>query len=227
MDLNNDPSLRVCVDTTTLDWVPSPAAGVDRKMIQRQGEEMARATSLVRYEADSRFTPHRHDEGEEFFVLEGTFADQHGHYPPGTYVRNPPGSSHAPFTETGCTIFVKLRHFADEDRTRHVIDTRNGRWLPGPAAGIDVQPLPGFGSERVALVRWARGARLPPQDRPDGEEIFVIDGAFADEQGRYRAECWLRLPKGSRYTPSTVDGCLFLSKTGHLGVLDDASDDGR
>ena len=218
MDLNNDLSLRVCIDTTTVDWVPSPAAGVDRKMLQRLGEEKARATSLVRYAAESRFTPHLHDLGEEFLVLEGTFADQHGRYPPGTYVRNPPGSAHAPFTESGCTIFVKLRHFAADDRTRHVVDTRSGRWQPGPAPGIDVQRLPGFGEERVTLVKYAPGAHLPTQHRPGGEEIFVIEGDFADELGRYRAGCWLRLPEGARYTPSTVTGCLMLSKTEHLGA---------
>lgn len=217
MDLNNDASVRVRIDTTTVDWVASPAPGVLRKMLQRQGDEHARATSVVRYAANARFTPHVHDLGEEFFVLEGTFADEHGRYPAGTYVRNPPGSSHAPFTDEGCTIFVKLRHFAAEDRARQVVDTGVGTWLPGPGRGIEVQPLGGFGTERATLVRWAAGSHLPVQERPGGEEIFVLHGAFSDEHGRYSEGCWLRLPECARYTPSSVEGCTFLSKTGHLG----------
>lgn len=216
MNLNNDLSLRVCIDTTPLDWVPSPSPGVLRKMLQRQGDEHARATSVVQYAANARFTPHLHDMGEEFLVLDGTFADERGRYPAGTYVRNPPGSSHAPFTDAGCTIFVKLRHFAAADRTHHVVDTRAGAWLPGPAPGTAVQPLGGFGPERATLVKWAAGSHLPMQERPGGEEIFVVDGAFSDEHGHYRARCWLRLPEGARYTPSTVEGCTFLSKTGHF-----------
>jgi len=219
VDLNNDLSLRVCIDTTSLDWVPSPSPGVLRKMLQRQGDERAVATSVVRYAANARFHPHLHDRGEEFLVLEGTFADEHGSYLAGTYVRNPPGSSHAPFTEEGCTIFVKLRHFAAEDRAHRVVDTGAGAWLPGSDLGVEVQPLGGFGTERAILVRWAAGSALPAQERPGGEEIFVIEGAFADEHGRYGAGCWLRLPEGTRYAPSSVEGCTFLSKTGHLGRL--------
>jgi len=98
MLINADFSARAVVDTASMPWVPSPLAGVERKMLDRDGGEVARATSVVRYAAGSAFEPHEHGGGEEFFVLEGVFSDEHGDYPAGTYVRNPPGSRHRPFS---------------------------------------------------------------------------------------------------------------------------------
>ncbi|GAL13613.1 hypothetical protein JCM19233_4618 [Vibrio astriarenae] len=51
--------------------------------LDRVGGEVARATSIVRYKPNSAFSPHTHDGGEEFFVLEGVFSDEHGDYPQG------------------------------------------------------------------------------------------------------------------------------------------------
>lgn len=108
MKLNADLSQRVVLETETLDWQDSPMQGVQRRMLDRDGAEVARATSLVKYAPGSHFSAHTHGGGEEFFVLEGTFSDEQGDYPAGTYVRNPVGSSHTPFSKDGCTIFVKL-----------------------------------------------------------------------------------------------------------------------
>jgi len=92
-------------------------------MLDRIGDEVARATSIVRYAPHSRFAPHTHGGGEEFLVLDGVFQDEHGDYPTGTYVRNPPTSRHTPGSEPGCTIFVKLLQFDPDDRTPVRIDT--------------------------------------------------------------------------------------------------------
>jgi anti-sigma factor ChrR (cupin superfamily) len=89
---------------------------------------VARATTIVRDAPQSRFSAHAHDRGEEFLVLDGVFADEHGIYPAGTYVRNPPGSSHAPYSDEDCTLFVKLRQFQPEDLARVVIDTNCADW---------------------------------------------------------------------------------------------------
>jgi anti-sigma factor ChrR (cupin superfamily) len=105
MEIRSDFQQREVVYTPDLPWSPSPLPGVDRRMLDRVGDEVARATSIVRYEPGSRFSAHTHDLGEEFLVLEGIFSDEHGDYPTGTYVRNPPGSSHRPYTVDGCTIF--------------------------------------------------------------------------------------------------------------------------
>lgn len=83
--------------------------------------EVARATSIVRYSPGSRFSPHEHGGGEEFLVLEGVFSDEHGDDGPGTYVRNPVGSAHAPFSAAGCTILVKLRQMDPADQSRPAV----------------------------------------------------------------------------------------------------------
>lgn len=104
-------------------WVPSPASGVQRILLERQGgEQTTRATSLVAYQANSRFNAHTHPLGEEFLVLSGVFSDEHGDYPAGSYVRNPPISSHSPFTNDGCLILVKLQQMPSEDRQRVVVN---------------------------------------------------------------------------------------------------------
>lgn len=120
MNRNDNFDITVAVKTHAQEWVASPMPGVHRKPLDRIGGEVARATSIVKYAANSHFSSHVHNGGEEFIVLEGTFEDEHGSYPAGTYVRNPPMSSHTPGSTLGCTIFVKLWQFdlADE---KHVV----------------------------------------------------------------------------------------------------------
>jgi anti-sigma factor ChrR (cupin superfamily) len=215
-ELHADLQRRVVLDTSLLPWHPSPMAGVRRRLLDRQGGEVARATSLVRYAPGSHFERHSHPGGEEILVLEGTFSDEQGDYPPGTYLRNPPGSSHAPFSEEGCTLFVKLRQFHPADAGRVVLDTRRGAWRPGLVPGLEVMPLHGFGSEHVALVRWAAGTTFGAHGHPGGEEILVLSGVFQDEHGDHPASTWLRNPPGSAHQPWSEPGCTIWVKTGHL-----------
>lgn len=216
MDLHADLQQRVVLDTTCLPWLPSPMPGVERRLLDRLGGEVARASSIVRYAPGSRFERHSHGGGEEILVLEGTFSDESGDYPAGTYLRNPVGSSHAPFSAGGCTILVKLRQMHPADQQRLVSDTRQLTWLPGLVQGLEVMPLHGFGSEHVALVRWAPGTRFQLHAHPGGEEIFVLEGVFQDEQGTYPAGSWLRNPPGSVHRPWSEAGCTIWVKTGHL-----------
>ena len=216
MELHADLAQRVVLDTTALPWIPSPMAGVERRMLDRLGGEVARATSIVRYEPGSRFERHSHGGGEEILVLEGTFSDEQGDYPTGTYLRNPAGSAHAPFSEQGCTLLVKLHQMQPLDQQTVVINTRSSDWLPGLVTGLQVLPLHAFGSEHVALVRWAPGTRFQLHGHPGGEEIFVLDGVFQDEQGNYPAGSWLRNPNGSQHRPWSEAGCTIWVKTGHL-----------
>jgi anti-sigma factor ChrR (cupin superfamily) len=110
LTLNADLTQRCVVHSPSLEWVNSPASGVSRRMLERDGGEVARATTIVRYAPGSAFASHTHGGGEEILVLEGTLQDEHGVYGPGTYIQNPVGSSHAPASPEGCTLFVKLRH---------------------------------------------------------------------------------------------------------------------
>jgi len=213
--LNMDFTRRVVIDTNRMDWQPSPAAGVLRKPLARAHAEHGHATSLVRYEPGARFAAHMHPRGEEILVLEGTFSDENGHYGPGSYFRNPPGSRHAPYSDTGCTLFVKLHQFEPDD-IRHVrVDTATEDWLPGQG-GLEVIPLHAHEGEHVALVRWPAGERFVHHRHWGGEEIFVLSGELADENGRYPAGTWLRSPHGSEHHPFVEEDTVIWVKVGHL-----------
>ncbi len=200
-------------------WVPSPEPGVHRHRLDRVGGEVARATSIVRYDPGSRFARHVHGGGEEFLVLDGVFSDECGDHPAGTYVRNPPGSSHAPFSVDGCTLFVKLWQFGPGDSESVRIDSRRGTWRPGLVPGLSVMPLHEFDGIATALVRWAPDTRFSTHTHPGGEEILVLEGLFRDEHGEYPAGTWLRSPRWSRHTPFTgSEGALIYVKVGHLGA---------
>ena len=216
MNVNADFNARVAIDTRNMPWIASPQAGVERKLLDRVGDEVARATSIVRYAPGSVFAPHTHELGEEFLVLTGTFEDDQGAYPAGTYVRNPPGSRHRPFSTAGCEIFVKLRQFQAGDDARVVIDTSQAAFRPGLVPGLTVLPLHEYGSEHVALVRWAPGTRFQVHTHWGGEEILVLEGTFSDEYGDYPAGSWLRNPHLSRHQPFSDEGCLIYVKVGHL-----------
>jgi len=212
-----DLNQRAVVQSDDLPWIPSPLAGVERRMLERDGDEVARATTIVRYAPNSYFDPHTHDAGEEFLVLDGVFSDEMGDYPAGMYVRNPPGSKHKPHTEEGCTILVKLRQMDSGDDNFVRIDTNSAEWLPGTMEGLTIMPLYERNSEHVALVRFAPGAHFGRHGHPGGEEIFVLDGVLEDEHGRYPKGTWLRSPPGSAHQPFSTDGCTIYVKTGHLG----------
>ena len=218
MRLNADFDERVVIRPEDYDWVSSPAPGVTRMLLDRIGDEVARATSLVRYDANSEFPSHAHSGGEEFFVLEGEFADEDGRYGVGSYVRNPIGTSHRPsIGEQGALIFVKLHQFSRADTEQKVIDTQQSEWLPGLVDGLTVMPLHNFENESVALVKWAPDTQFNSHNHWGGEEIFVIEGTFYDEYGSYPSGSWLRSPHGSRHQPYTKeDGALIFVKTGHL-----------
>jgi len=184
-------------------------------MLERQGAEVAKATSIVRYQPGSKFQAHHHALGEEIFVLDGTLSDETGDYPAGTYIMNPPGSSHAPFSESGCTLFVKLRHLGPDQEVREVIDTTTAHWHQGLVPGLHVMPLMQQGSGST-LVKWAPQTFFNPHRHYGGEEIFVIEGVFEDEHGRYPAGSWIRSPQMSMHKPFSKEGCTIFVKTGHL-----------
>ena len=215
MNINSDYGQRVVVNHHDLPWVPSPELGIDRRMLDRIGDEIAKATSIVRYHPGARFKTHTHDLGEEILVLQGVFSDETGDYPAGTYIMNPPGSSHTPFSEEGCTLFVKLRHLGPEQVMREVVDTTTAQWYQGMVPGLNVMPLMQQGSGST-LVRWAPQTYFNPHKHYGGEEIFVVDGVFEDEHGCYPANTWIRSPHMSLHQPFSREGCTIFVKTGHL-----------
>jgi anti-sigma factor ChrR (cupin superfamily) len=223
MKLHADLSKRAVVFSEDLPWRDSPLPGVQRRMLERDGEEVARATSIVRYARGSSFSAHTHGGGEEFLVLDGIFSDEHGDFGPGSYVRNPPGSKHTPCSRPGCTIFVKLRQMGPDDRETVRIDTARAAWQPGPIDGMIHLPLYQSPAEQVALVRFMPGTHGRRHRHPGGEEIFVLEGTLADEHGRYPKGSWVRNPPGSEHAPFSDEGCLFYIKSGHLGAAGPAA----
>jgi len=219
VELNADFSQRAVVHAATLPWIPSPMAGVDRRMLDRIGAEVARATSIVRYAPDSHFSPHTHGGGEEFLVLDGVFQDEHGDYPPGSYVRNPPTTRHTPGSAPGCTIFVKLWQFDAADRTVVRIDTHRQSFAKAPGrSGVEILPLFHDAHEDVRLERWAADASIG-LDLPGGIEVLVLDGGFSEGGESFAPQSWLRLPAGARLAAKAgQDGARVWIKSGHLAL---------
>jgi len=215
MLINADFSCRVEVSPDDYEWVASPQAGVERVMLDRVGAEKARATSIVRYAPDSSFPYHRHPDGEEILVLSGTFSDESGDYPDGTYLRNPPGSGHAPFSLEGAIIFVKLRQMRSSETRQISIDTQQpARWMfQGDRA---TQALFSDDSEQVSMLKLNAGSMLF-KTPVDGAEVLVLQGKLHEGSREYSDGSWLRLPAG--HYPDFIAGAtgvtLYL-KTGHL-----------
>lgn len=195
MRLNDNLSEPVIVHGARLDWAPSPAAGVDRRMLYRVGGEVARATSIVRYAPGSDFPRHTHSGGEEIVVLEGVFQDEHGNYPAGSYFRNPRGTSHVPASKDGCTIFVRLWQFRDGDPVQIVRQ-------PGEGQKVDLRPgttsatvLFDDGHETVLLEDWAAGETVSVGNER-GLEFFVLSGSLTIGDETLDPQSWGRLPAG-------------------------------
>jgi anti-sigma factor ChrR (cupin superfamily) len=217
MELNADFSRRVAIHAARLAWTPSPIAGVERRMLDRIGDEVARATSIVRYAPQSRFSAHTHGGGEEFIVLDGVFQDEQGDYPAGCYVRNPPTSRHTPGSAPGCVLFVKLWQFDPADRSPVRIDTGAMPYEPAPGrAGVEIMPLFHDTTEDVRLERWRTGAAIALA-APGGAEFLVLDGEFVESGERFERQSWLRLPSGGALQATVgATGCTVWVKTGHL-----------
>lgn len=218
--LNADLSVRAVMRTAEMDWQPSPSATVWRKRLYLDGPaEAGRVTSVVRYEPDSAFPSHTHPDGEEIFVLDGVFSDEHGDYPAGSYLLNPDGTSHAPRSRDGCTLFVRLRQYAGANRMQLAMNTGALQWQPR-APGIWHKPLYRQGGYREwsALLRFDPGAEGPLHDHPAGEEMFVIDGDISDDDGDYPAGTWLRSPPGSSHRIRSETGAVLLVQFGGIPV---------
>jgi len=218
--INGDLDERVAVDIEKLDWTPSPSGRVWRKRLHRVGPaESGQVTSVVRYNPGAEFPLHDHPEGEEILVLDGVFSDEHGDWPAGTWLLNPEGFRHAPFSRDGCLLFVKLRQAAGLARDHVEAQTEQMEWEATEVRGLERKQLasqPAF-EDSTFLERWSPNVDLGERGYKGGAEIFVMKGQFSDESGEYGEGCWLRLPGGTRHRPKTMAGCTLYVKFG--GVL--------
>lgn len=220
--LNADFTQPAVMETAKMDWQASPSPTVWRKRLDLIGGEFSRVTSVVRYDANSSFRAHDHPDGEEILVLEGTFSDEYGDYPAGTYLLNPQGFRHTPYSKEGCVIFVKLRQFVGEERKHVVIDSNAADWQE-LAPGVERLTLyeeAGY-PEDIMLLRLAPGAEVPAEFTnsevaPKGLELLVISGTLRDDGAALSTGAWLREPKGvPRRFSATAETTLYL-KRNHL-----------
>jgi len=214
MELNSDFSQRVVVHSEQTDWKSSPMPGVERRMLDRIGGEVARATTIVRYAPGSKFSAHTHTGGEEFIVLDGVFQDEHGDFPAGTYVRNPPTTSHTPMSEAGCTIFVKLWQFEMTDRNQ--FHNTMADELAAAENGVATAAL--HQDEREVVTYHELDASIElNNDAEGGIELLVLEGALTAGDDELSRGSWLRLPVGEKLSAKAgTDGAKIWMKTGHL-----------
>lgn len=223
--LRGDLARREAVDTDALPWATSPSPGVSRKRLHRVGPaESGQVTSLVRYAPGASFPAHDHPEGEEILVLAGVFSDEHGSWPAGSYLVNPEGFRHAPWSEPGCDLFVKLRQLPGRDRRHVALDTAALAWSAGPEPGVATKVLyrqPPYLDE-TRLERWEVGAAPGARGYERGVELFVLEGSLRDEHGSHGPGTWLRLPAGAVHHPRSDAGCVLYVKRAGLAYLRDA-----
>jgi hypothetical protein len=215
--INGDLTRRAVAHGADMAWTASPGGEVLRKRLHRVGPaESGQVTSIVRYQPGARFPAHPHPEGEEILVLEGIFSDEHGDWPAGTYLLNPEGFEHAPYSEAGCLLFVKLRQFPGADRRHVVVDTGAEPWRSSvrPGAGWKKLYAQEPYSDHMRLERWRDPDAIGQLNFPQGAELFVLRGGFSDEHDSYREHSWLRLPAGSRLTPQGSEPCELYIKEG-------------
>jgi len=186
------------------------------KLLECRADEFARITSIVRYEENTQLATQIYPLGQEILVLEGDYEDEEGVYGAGTYIKNPPKSSHTIGSKSGCTLFVKNNYLTLDDNQRKILDTQSANWFQGLVIGLTVLSLAELGAKNTALVRWAPETRFNPHRHYGGEEILVLEGVFEDEFGKYPAGTWMRSPHMSGHHPFSIQGCLILVMTGHL-----------
>lgn len=217
MKINADFDERVVLHGAEMEWIETRMKGVKRRMLDRVGAESGRATSIVSYDPNSKFAAHVHTGGEEFIVLDGVFQDEHGDFPVGSYIRNPPESSHTPGSDEGCMIFVKLWQFDKSDRTEvkvnydQLVSTKDA-----DRPGVSVTPLHKDQYEEVRMEEWAADTSVVVEDE-GGIEILVIDGSFEESGDQLKKLSWLRMPIGSTVKAKAgSQGARVWIKTGHL-----------
>ncbi|TKB52753.1 cupin domain-containing protein [Ferrimonas aestuarii] len=209
------PIKPMIVNSQLMDWQPSPSPMVWRKRLYHEGEaESGVVTSIVRYDPGSQFRSHPHPQGEEILVLEGVFSDEHGDYPAGSYLLNPEGVSHAPYSKTGCVLFVKLRQYAGEKRRHILLNTNEQEWQTTNVKNKKIKPL----YQQIGFNDTTQLERLLAQysqrrHYPNGAEILVLKGSFLDDHQRYQQGDWLSLPPGFAHQVHCDEDCeLYLKQ---------------
>lgn len=214
MKLNLDLTKKSVIDTSNLDWIQFPNEGY--QVIPLEGNrETEHLTSIITYNPGSINQNFNQTSGKEFFVLTGTYINESGENPAGTYLRNSPGTPYQAHKQTGCTLFVKINQFKSGDNQKVIIKTNEQQWLQGHG-NLQVIPLHLFQTEGTALVKWPSKEKFVRHSHYGGEEILVLSGKFIDEHGSYPKLTWIRSNHLSVHHPWVEEETIILVKTGHL-----------
>jgi anti-sigma factor ChrR (cupin superfamily) len=214
--IHTDLLIRSSVLSNSLIWHQTNYTGISFACFESDDEVQDHpVTMLTRFEPGGFFPLHGHPGGEEILVLEGNFQDETGVHPPGTYMLNPEGFNHLPYSDEGCLTFVKLRQHGGLTRQQVRTNIFELPWQTGTVPEIEVQPLYeqlGY-PEKVWIERWQPGTQLSNIVETEVKEIFVIEGTWSDELGDYPAYSWLRYSQNCPYSPASKNGCLIYVKT--------------
>lgn len=218
--LNARLDMPLAIDTRSMEWEPSPAPGVERKRLFRNGPpESGRVTSLVRYAPGSQFPSHPHPEGEEIFVLSGVFSDVRGDWPAGSYLLNPEGFEHSPGSAPGCELFVRLRQAPGTDRRQVGLLSEARQWVK--EAEVDTCTLwaqPGH-EDVMRLEQWHDASRLRQRVAPQGVEYLLLEGQITLEGVDYHPYAFFRVPPGDRLAVTSTSAVTLLAREGGFDLM--------
>lgn len=204
--MNSDYEKRALIDTNTIPWQETKTKNVFKKVLSIKDKE---ETSFIKLNEGSYLTQIKKINSVEIFVLEGSYINEYGEYPKGTYLRLPKENEALVKSDEGCTIFRKTNFFTDTQEI--IIDTNNTKWLQGQG-NLEVKPL----HEQTALVKWPKDEKFIPHQHWGGEEIVVLQGTFIDEHGEYPKNTWIRSPHLSEHFPHVDEETIIFVKTGHM-----------
>ncbi|ALH96083.1 cupin domain-containing protein [Acinetobacter equi] len=216
MRIHADFTKLIIITPDDYEWIKSPGGEVNRMMLDRIGEEQARATSLVEFAPNSQFPEHKHPLGEEVLVLSGVFTeDKEQHYPTGWYMRNQHQSVHQVSSERGCRIFVKLMQMTEDELEPTRINTLDStNWV----STLDRYICPLYESkiEKTFLEKLDANQNFSETLEQD-VEIFIIEGELCSDSNFYPTGSWLRIPqKSNLQLCATALGATIYIKSGHL-----------
>jgi anti-sigma factor ChrR (cupin superfamily) len=214
--IHKDLLIRANVSYTSLTWHETDYTGISFGCFESDHKVQDHpVTMLTRFDPGGFFPMHGHAGGEEILVLEGNFLDETGVHGPGTYMLNPEGFNHRPYSDEGCLTFVKLRQHGGKTRQQLRTNIFESSWQPGIIPTIEIKTLyqqmdyP----EKVWIERWLPGTKLDHVVETEVKEIFVIEGTWSDELGDYSTYSWLRYSPNSPYSPASKTGCVIYVKT--------------
>ncbi|CAF0986063.1 unnamed protein product [Didymodactylos carnosus] len=182
MQLRSDLNVPYVINSNKIEYIDSPTNGVQRRMLDRIGDEVARATTIVKFAPNKSFPHHKHGGGEEFLILDGVFSDEiSGDHSKYTYCRHGIDTEHHPWTKDGCVLLVKLRQMNDRDeKDITFIDGQNATSWRVDEEIQGRSRLDLFSSEKtgetVWMEKWEPKTQFKWTVGEGGEELFILEG---------------------------------------------------